>query len=226
MAKKTLFLVSALILIFSLTACSAIQLPWASASTGAAQTASLANFASQPVKNKLAVGLLKLEGSDLAVTPAQANQLLPLWKAVKSLSKDSNTTSGEMAALYVQIEGVLTTNQLQAIEKLDLSTGELTALVQKYEGQAVVSSSSSTNTTKQSSQSSQIQGGPGGPGGDVMGIALQDPGMGGITGGATTATQSPSSTSASNTASQVNLNLLLADPVISMLNSRLGTQNS
>ncbi len=134
------------------------------------------------MKNKLAVGVLELEGSDLAITPAQAKELLPLWKAVKSLSKDSNTTSDEMAALYVQIEGVLTASQVQAIEKLDLSTGDLTALVQKYEAQISVSSSSTTTTTSQSAQSAQA--GRVGPGGDIQGITMQDPGLGGIVGGA------------------------------------------
>jgi len=220
MAKKTLFLLLAIILMISLTACSAIQLPWASASTRTTQASSLTNFASQPVKNKLAVGLLKLEGSDLAITSAQAEELLPLLKAVKSLSTDSNTTSGEMAALYVQIEGVLTNSQLQAIEKLDLSASELTALEQKYEAQTVVSSSASTSTAK----SSQVQGGAGGPGGDVQGVS--DPNLSGILGGAPVAAQSSatnsSSTSTSSKVSQANLNLLLADPVISLLKSRIG----
>jgi hypothetical protein len=226
MAKKTLFLLSAIILIFSLTACSAIQLPWASASTSSSQTASLANFASQPVKNKLAVGILELEGSDLAITPAQAKELLPLWKAVKSLSKDSHTTSGEIAALYVQIEGVLTANQIQAIENLDLSTSNLTALVQKYEAQTVVSSSASSTTTSQTAQSGQA-GGPGGPGGDIQGLAMQDPGLGGIVGGASAATQSSTSNSSStSTAIQATLNLTLADPVISLLNARLSSLSS
>ncbi len=228
MAKKTLFLFSAIILIFSLSACSAIQVPWASASTNSTQSASLTNFSSQPVKNKLAVGMLELEGSDLAITPAQAKELLPLWKAVKSLSKDSNTTSDEMAALYLQIEGALTASQVQAIEKLDLSTGDLTALVQKYEAQTSVSSSSTTPTTSQSAQSAQ--GGPGGPGGDIQGIAMQDPGLGGIIDGAPSAMQSsPSKTSssgASGTLNQSNLNLLLADPVISLLSTRLASQGS
>lgn len=221
MAKKTLLLLSALLLMVSLTACSAIQLPWASASSRAAQTNSLANFASQPLKNKLAVGLLNLEGSPLAITAAQAQELLPLWKAVKSLSTDSNTTAGEMAALFVQIEGVLTTNQLQAIEKLDLSASELTALEQKYAVQSAVSSSTSTSPT----QSSQTQGGAGGPGGDIQGVS--DPNLGGILGGAPVTAQSSasnsSSTSASSQVSQANLNLLLADPVISLLKARLGS---
>ena len=223
MAKKTLFLLSALILIFSLTACSAIQLPWASST----QTVSLANFASQPVKNKLAVGMLQLEGSDLALTPAQAKELLPLWKAVKSLSKDSNTTSDEMAALYVQIEGVLTANQVQAIEKLDLSTADLTALVQKYEAQTTVSSSTSTTTTSQTSQSAQ-PGGPGGaPGGDIQAITGgQDAGLGGIVGGAATTTKSSSSTSTSTSTSQTNLNVTLAGPIIALLNTRLNSLSS
>jgi hypothetical protein len=230
MAKKNLFLLCAIILIFNLTACSAIQLPWASASTSSTQTSSLANFSGQPVKNKLAVGMLQLEGSDLAITPAQAKELLPLWKAVKSLSKDSNTTSDEMAALYVQIEGVLTANQVKAIENLDMSTGDLTALVQKYESQTSVSSSSPSTTTSQSAQSAQ--GGPvGGPGGDIQGITMQDPGgLGGIVGGAPSATQSSTSktspSGASSPLNQASLNLLLADPVISLLNTRLASQGS
>jgi hypothetical protein len=231
MAKKTLFLLSAIIMIFSLSACSAVQLPWARASSGTSQTGSLANFASQPLNNKLAIGVLELEGSDLAITSAQANQLLPLWKAVKSLSKDSNTTSGEMTALYAQIEGVLTASQVQAIEKLDLSTGELTAMVQKYEAQTAVNSSTTSTTTSQSSQSGVGQGGgPGGPGGDIQGIAMQDPGLEGIVGGVPSATQSSTSkTSAAGTSStlnQANLNVLLADPVISLLNTRLTAQGS
>jgi len=225
MAKKTLFLLSALILIFSMTACSVIQLPWASSSPSATQTASLSNFGSQPLKNKLAAGLLELEGSDLAVTAAQAKELLPLWQAVKSLSNDSNTTSGEMTALYVQIEGVLTSSQLQAIEKLNLSTAELTAMVQKYQAQTVVSSDSSTGTTAQTGQSAQ--GGAGMPGGDMQGVIVQDPGMGGIIGGAPaaaqTTTSSSSSTGTSATGSQTNLNLLLADPVISLLKARISS---
>jgi len=229
MAKKTLFILSAIILIFSLTACSAIQLPWASSSTSSSQTDSLANFASQPLKNKLAVGVLKLEGSDQAITSAQAKELLPLWKAVKSLSKDSNTTSGEMSALYVQIESVLTTSQVQAIENLDLSTGDLTAMVQKYEAQTTVSSTTSTSKSSQTTQSAQ-GGAGGGPGGDIQGIAMQDPSLGGIDGGATSGTQSStsskSSTSASGTLNQTNLNLLLADPVIALLNTRLASQGS
>ncbi len=225
MAKKTLFLLLALILMISLTACSAIQLPWASASTLASQASSHTNFASQPVKNKLAVGLLKLEGSDLAITFTQAKELLPLWKAVKSLSTDSNTTPGEMAALYVQIEGVLTTSQLQAIENLDLSAIELTALEQKYAAQTTESGSVSTSTTSQTAQSTQAQGGAGGPGGDIQGVS--DPTLGGILGGAPVAVQSSasnsSSTSTSSTGSQANLNLLLADPVISLLKARIGS---
>jgi hypothetical protein len=230
MAKKTLFLVSALILIFSLTACSAVQLPWASASSSSTQTASLSNFAGQPVKNKLAVGLLQLESTDLALTTSQAKEMLPLWKAVKSLSKDSNTTPGEMAALYAQIQGVLTASQLQAIQKLNLSSSELTALVQKYQGQTLVNTSSSKSTTGQTAQSTQAQGGPGDQGGDIQGIAMQDPGLGGIVGGSTTTTQSSttksSSTSTTSTASQATLNLQLADPIISMLNARINAQNS
>jgi hypothetical protein len=135
-----------------------------------------------------------------------------------------------MAALYAQIEGVLTASQLQAIQKLDLSSSELTALVQKYQGQTVVNTSSSKSTTSQTAQSAQAQGAPGGPSGDIQGIAMQDPNLGGIVDGSTSSTQSSttksSSTSASSTANQATLNLQLADPIISMLNARINAQNS
>jgi hypothetical protein len=221
MPKKT-FYIPALILIFSLTACSAIQLPWTNTTASTTQTVSLTNFASQPVKNKLAAGLLEMEGSDLAITATQAKELLPMWKAVKSLSSDSNTTTGEIAALYVQIQGVLTASQIQAIEDLDLSTSELTAMVQKYASQTALVTSDSTSTTSQTAQSAQPQGEPGG---DMLGGGMQDPSLAGITGGAQTAgqvsTSGSSMTSTSTPTSQTNLNLLLADPVISLLTARI-----
>jgi hypothetical protein len=224
MPKKILFILSVIILIFSVTACSAIQLPWTSASTSTPQTVSLSNFASQPVKNKLAAGLLELEGSGQAITAAQAKELLPLWKAVKSLSSDSNTTTGEIAALYVQIQGVLTGSQIQAIQDLDLSTSELTVLVQKYASQTALVTSDSTSTTSQTAQSAQPQGEPGG---DMLGGGMQDPSLAGITGGAQAAGQvsksGSSTTSASTTTSQTDLNLLLADPIISLLEARIAS---
>ena len=78
--------------------CSGIQLPWAKGNTQSQQNP--ADFSAQPVENKLAVGILKLEGTNNAVTAEEAQKLLPLWKAVRGLANDTKTTTEEMTGLY------------------------------------------------------------------------------------------------------------------------------
>ena len=79
--KKTIFLT--LILILLLTACGS--------NTGSATEAST-NTGFDPgsqeleLSTQLALGTLKLEDTDLAVTSDQAAELLPLWQVFDSLS--------------------------------------------------------------------------------------------------------------------------------------------
>jgi hypothetical protein len=69
----------------------------------------------------LALGTLKLEGTEHAVTPAQANVLLPLWQMVRggSLQGDAETN-----AVLSQIEGAMTGPQLASIEAMALTIGD------------------------------------------------------------------------------------------------------
>lgn len=82
------------------------------------------------VDEQLAAGTLRLEGTVLAVNAGQAKELLPLWQQVLSLSTDgSNTTQDQIQAVYQQIQDVMTTEQIQAIEGMNWDQTDLQSLM-------------------------------------------------------------------------------------------------
>jgi hypothetical protein len=76
---------------------------------------------------QLALGTLKLEGSESAVTPEQAATLLPLWQALQG----GVTAPAEVNAVLKQIEGTMTTEQLQAIAGMQLTQEDMQAWMQE-----------------------------------------------------------------------------------------------
>lgn len=75
-----------------------------------------------PPTNQLILGILELEGTDDAVTGAQAATMLPLWQALQSGTIQNQT---ERAAVLRQIERTLTESQIQAIADLQLTFTDL-----------------------------------------------------------------------------------------------------
>jgi hypothetical protein len=170
------------------------------------------------VDKNTAIGTLKFEGIDKAITAAQAKTLLPLWKTVKSINASNTTATTEMTALYAQIQAVMTAQQIQAIKDLSLSASDMQALMQKY------SSPQAESTGQKSTQTalSQLQGGvpAGGPGGDPpdAGGGLAGTGIG--TGLQTTGTPVAGKSGASYRGS---MNLMFVDPLIQLLIQRAGS---
>jgi len=124
MRKISPIVILLLVIAFVFTGCSG--------GTAAATTttqAATGNGAALSLTDKLAPGILKLEGTDLAVTPEQAAELLPLWKAVKSLGSSDTATQLEIDAVYQQIQDALTAEQLASIEALDLSGENMRTLM-------------------------------------------------------------------------------------------------
>jgi hypothetical protein len=78
------------------------------------------------LRNQLAFGILKLEGTAQAISPEQAKTLLPLWQAMVALSGTTTTVPEELTAVQDQIVEGLTTEQLQAIAALQLTNAQLT----------------------------------------------------------------------------------------------------
>lgn len=77
-----------------------------------------------PAAMQLALGSLLLEGSDQAITPAQAKALLPLWQALQGAALRNQA---EVNAVLRQIEKTMTESQLAAIAELRLTTDDLRA---------------------------------------------------------------------------------------------------
>ena len=87
------------------------------------------------VRNQLALGTLKLEGTANAITAEQAKELLPLWQAIVALSGNTTTAEEELTAVQNQIAAALQPAQLQAIGALQLTTTQLNAF---YAEQGIV----------------------------------------------------------------------------------------
>ncbi len=124
MEKTSPIVILLLVIVFILSGCSG----GTAAVTDATQAAT-GNGTALSLTDKLAPGILKLEGTDLAVTAEQAAELLPLWKAVKSLGASDTATQLEIDAVYQQIQDTLTEEQLASIKALDLSGESMQALM-------------------------------------------------------------------------------------------------
>ncbi len=239
--KRTLYLTLPLILI--LAACASLKLPGTSASSSTSgqqsqnQPGQPFNMANMPVEQKLAMGTLKLEGTDKAITADQAKTLLPLWKAVKTLNNSSNTSAQEIDALYKQIEESMTADQVQSIKDMQLTPQDTQALMTKYNIQApqpqgnfptLSPQMQSTMQARRSSGNGGAQaGGPGGfpPDVDMGGMP---PDAGGFPGGAsrTNAQGTPGAqgTPRANRGFRVGMNTMFIDPLIKILQERTGAQ--
>lgn len=125
--KKTTLAVLSILVVLTLTACGAASNdPQADP---AKLTDSYADAIS--VSSQLLVGAFELEGTDLAVTPEQAGELLPLWQVLQSLSASDSTAQAEMDALVDQIEETMTPEQIQAIKAMNLTQEDMFAMLQE-----------------------------------------------------------------------------------------------
>jgi len=80
-----------------------------------------------PASSQLALGTLRLEGTDSAVTPEQAKALLPLWQAIQAGALQNDAESN---AVLKQIEGTMTAEQLAAIAAMQLTTEDMMTYAQ------------------------------------------------------------------------------------------------
>lgn len=84
-----------------------------------------------PIRNQLLVGTLNLEGSELAVTPAQAAELLILWQASIALSRSGTGAPEEVTAVINQIEDTMTPEQIAAISNMQLTREDIQQMSQE-----------------------------------------------------------------------------------------------
>ena len=79
------------------------------------------------IRNQLAYGTLRLEGTGEAITADQAAKLLPLWQALQALDASTTTATEETAAVQAQVLSAMTPAQVSAIAAMRLTNAALQA---------------------------------------------------------------------------------------------------
>ena len=137
--KKYWYFTGLLVVAMLLSACGGAAATAGVQSGAAAQSDSTPAPASQPTNGqfempislKLALGTLNLDGTSNEVSPAEATALLPLWKAVRSLGSSDTVAAEEMNALYNQIQETMSTDQIDAIDAMQLTGASMSEIAQK-----------------------------------------------------------------------------------------------
>jgi len=122
-----------------------------------------------PVQTQLALGTMLLNDSDLAVDGDQAVALLPLWRAVQSLTTSGTAADAEITAVINQIQAGMMTEQIAAIADMQLTQEALRSLVQ--EGVIAIDVGDVKRGSSDGAAGSGARGGgaPGGGGGALGG---------------------------------------------------------
>lgn len=179
---------------------------------------------------QVAIGTIKLDETNNAVTAKQAADLLPLWQTLQVLESSDTAAQEEKDALLAQIQETMTMDQMQAITTLNLTRQDMFAILQSQGGLAFGNSqsgntqngtnrnSSNNNRRNFNSSGGGFAGGP--PDGGFPG------GGPGFQGQGTSRTQSNNSTQNSNrqvAADPNRLPTLLIQAVIEYLKKKAGS---
>ncbi|MCD6424900.1 MAG: hypothetical protein J7L35_05300 [Anaerolineales bacterium] len=78
---------------------------------------------------QLVVGTLMLEETDLALDAEMATTLIPYWKLYISLTESDSTAPEEFIALINDIEGLMTTDQINYIVGLELTQESMFTII-------------------------------------------------------------------------------------------------
>ena len=84
-----------------------------------------------PELTKVMLGTFKLEGTENAVTPEQASELLLLYKMQRALSESDSVAQQELDAIGEQIGDAMTTAQHEAIDALGLTMMDMFSIMEE-----------------------------------------------------------------------------------------------
>jgi uncharacterized membrane protein YgcG len=129
MKKSRIAITGLVVLALGLSACSAAGA--APTSTTVINGLSTSYQNALPVEMQLALGTLMLKDTDFAVDAKTAQQLIPLWQAVGSLTSKNGSAPQEIEALYKQIADTMDPAQVQAISEMQLTQQDIPQVAQK-----------------------------------------------------------------------------------------------
>jgi hypothetical protein len=204
--KKLLFAVW-LAFTFILSACgaSATEAPIDASSNGLA------------METRLAVGTLKLAGSEHDITAEQAQELVVLWQVYKELSQSDIAAQAEVDGLISQIRETMSSDQLQAIMDMQLTQQDVFMSMQ---GVTAGSDTSDGDAISVPSEGSTPAGGPPADGGGAPMDGGMPPDMGGAAPSSST-DQSQAAQAGSGLESLASVPSALADAVIQSLQEKM-----
>jgi hypothetical protein len=117
--KKIVFAFTVLTLLLTLVACGKTS----------SSTDSTNDQGSLSLEMQLLVGTFKLEDTELAVSADQAEQLLPLWQTLQSLSTSGTAATEEIDAVVNQIKSTMTSQQMDKITAMKLTQQDMMSLM-------------------------------------------------------------------------------------------------
>lgn len=123
--KKLIFLSLLLLVSLTVTSCGSETSSLSDDTSGNTEDSSSISL------NQLVFSGFLLEGTDYAITPEQAEELLPLWKVTNSLLASDTTAEEELEAVRKQIQGVYSEDQLITITEQEFEPGETFALLEE-----------------------------------------------------------------------------------------------
>jgi len=177
---------------------------------------------------QVAIGTIKLDETDNAITAEQAAELLPLWQTLQVLYSSDTAANQEIDALATQIQEAMTDKQTQAITAMNLTRQDMFAIMQS-QGMAFGGAQSGNAQSGGSTNNSGGGFGPGGGGFPPGGGAPPDGGGGPgffVEGQGSQAQQSTDSTENSNRPTTVDPNRIptpLLQAVIEYLKTKGGS---
>ena len=126
-----------------------------------------------PVQMQLILGSLQLSDGVLAIDEGQANELLPLWRAMESLSQSDTTAAAEMTAVLNQIQNTMLPEQISAIVAMELTAEDTQTILQESGGFRLggrgAAADGQTSNGGEGRPAGGLPGGGQGPGGGLGG---------------------------------------------------------
>lgn len=93
---------------------------------------------------ELATGTIRLEGTSQAVDKQMAEELLPYWQLLDELNTSESTASLETTTVLENIKGIMTTEQVEDIENMQLTQSGVATVIQDT-GTTNISDSTTSN---------------------------------------------------------------------------------
>ncbi len=211
--KKTTLLTVLSLAALLLSACGAAAV--GSSSSSGSGTRGSSAFRNRPLtpEAKLALGIIKLDGTPQAVDPTEAAKLLPLWQLLAQLLGSSSSAPQEVTAVMNQIQANMTAEQVKTIAGMQLTSADMFSVFQQAQ----------TSSAGSSSGGSQAGGGGGARfffgGGGIPGGG----GFGGNRTGTGTSNGTGSATSSAQAGQQFSnqVSLILVNQVVQLLQTRI-----